>query len=135
MFETVLNDNIDIRGAGAIVRSASLCGPTRALLNSVLKIHFMSLGQDMNALVEVFHTFPQSLRESALIIPQNYAMTVSFHLLCKPLFTNFQSSDKIYVLNLGPASCCCHINLLKPIGHVMHHRFNIQQLYALSTLY
>ena len=27
------------------------------------------------------------------------------------------------------------INHLKPTGHVMHHQFNIQQLYALSTLY
>jgi len=25
-------------------------------------------------------------------------------------------------------------NLLKPTGHVMHHQFNIQQLYALPTL-
>jgi hypothetical protein len=36
---------------------------------------------------------------------------------------------------------CCHpeavlfINLLKPTGHVMHHQFNIQLLYALPTLY
>ena len=28
-----------------------------------------------------------------------------------------------------------HINLSKPTGHVMHHQFNIQQLYALPTLY
>jgi hypothetical protein len=29
-----------------------------------------------------------------------------------------------------------HFNLLKPTGHVMHnHQFNIQQLYALPTLY
>jgi hypothetical protein len=28
-----------------------------------------------------------------------------------------------------------HINLLKPAGHVMNHQFNIQQLYALPTLY
>jgi len=28
-----------------------------------------------------------------------------------------------------------YINLLKPTGHVMHHQFNIQQLYALPTLY
>ena len=28
-----------------------------------------------------------------------------------------------------------HINLLKPTGHVMHQQFNIQQLYALPTLY
>ena len=27
------------------------------------------------------------------------------------------------------------INLLKPTGHVMHEQFNIQQLYALPTLY
>ena len=27
------------------------------------------------------------------------------------------------------------VNFLKPTGHVMHHQFNIQQLYALPTLY
>ena len=27
------------------------------------------------------------------------------------------------------------INLLKPTSHVMHQQFNIQQLYALPTLY
>jgi hypothetical protein len=26
-------------------------------------------------------------------------------------------------------------NLLKPTGHVMHQQFNIQELYALPTLY
>ena len=30
---------------------------------------------------------------------------------------------------------CTSINLLKPTGHVMHQPFNIQQLYALPTLY
>jgi hypothetical protein len=28
-----------------------------------------------------------------------------------------------------------NINLLKPTGYVMHQQFNIQQLYALATLY
>ena len=28
-----------------------------------------------------------------------------------------------------------NVNPLKPNGHVMHHQFNIQQLYALPTLY
>jgi len=28
-----------------------------------------------------------------------------------------------------------NISLLKPTGYVMHHQFNIQQLYALPTLY
>ena len=27
------------------------------------------------------------------------------------------------------------LNLLKPTAYVMHHQFNIQQLYALPTLY
>ena len=27
------------------------------------------------------------------------------------------------------------LNILKPTGHVMHDQFNIQQLYALPTLY
>jgi len=27
------------------------------------------------------------------------------------------------------------LNILKPTGHVIHHQFNIQQLYALPTLY
>ena len=29
----------------------------------------------------------------------------------------------------------CSLSLSKPAGHVMHHQFNIQQLYALPTLY
>ena len=28
-----------------------------------------------------------------------------------------------------------NVNLLKPTGHVMHQQFDIQQLYALPTLY
>ena len=27
------------------------------------------------------------------------------------------------------------LTILKPIGHVMHQQFNIQQMYALPTLY
>jgi hypothetical protein len=30
---------------------------------------------------------------------------------------------------------CTLFNLLKPIGHVMHQQFNIQQLHVLPTLY
>ena len=35
----------------------------------------------------------------------------------------------------GPQEKQSYINLLKPTGHVMHQQFNIQQLYALPTLY
>ena len=34
-----------------------------------------------------------------------------------------------------PATLFWLLNLLKPTGYVMHQQFNIQQLYALPTLY
>jgi len=33
------------------------------------------------------------------------------------------------------ASNAIQVSLLQPTGYVMHHQFNIQQLYALPTLY
>jgi len=36
---------------------------------------------------------------------------------------------------LNKAVCASSVNLLKPTSYVMHHQFNIQQLYALPTLY
>ena len=36
---------------------------------------------------------------------------------------------------LKVATIRLYINLLKPTGYVMHHQFNVQQLYALPTLY
>jgi len=38
-------------------------------------------------------------------------------------------------MDMGQYRQRLHINLLKPTGHVMHQQFNIQQLYALPTLY
>ena len=38
----------------------------------------------------------------------------------------------IVIANTSINKC---INLLKPTGYVMHQHFNIQQLYALPTLY
>jgi len=37
--------------------------------------------------------------------------------------------------NITETAPWMYINLLKPTGHVMHHQFNIQQFYALPTLY
>ena len=38
--------------------------------------------------------------------------------------------------NMEPTKCApVMFNISKPTGHVMHHQFNIQQLYALPTLY
>ena len=44
------------------------------------------------------------------------------------LHTLYEFCLQFYVFTLS-------LNLLKPTGHVMHQQFNIQQLYALSTLY
>jgi len=62
-------------------------------------------------------------------------------------FKGLKDSNQAPVARLGPEinsrACLCvlqtvtltDINLLKPTGHVMHQQFNIQQLYALPTLY
>jgi len=46
----------------------------------------------------------------------------------------FESSTCFEQLCAHPQEDNC-INLLKPTGYAMHHQFNTQQLYALSTLY
>ena len=38
-------------------------------------------------------------------------------------------------ISLPKCNMYTSFNLLKPTGHVMHCQFNIQQLYALPTLY
>jgi len=45
-------------------------------------------------------------------------------------------SNSLYTQRKACENCNeSFINLLKPAGHVMHQQFNIQQLYALPTLY
>ena len=51
---------------------------------------------------------------------------------CRAKNTNQQT---ILDLNDKSAYTNYKINLIKPTGHVMHQQFNIQQLYALPTLY
>jgi hypothetical protein len=45
--------------------------------------------------------------------------------------TQAENSSVLWILSCASIN----INLLKPTGHVMHQQFNIQQLYALLTLY
>jgi len=49
--------------------------------------------------------------------------------LHRRLYTTFRTRRKIEIWNNQI------FNLLKSTGKVMHHQFNIQQLYALPTLY
>ena len=41
----------------------------------------------------------------------------------------------IYIYTYTVEHNLIYLNLLKPTCHVMHQQFNIQQLYALPTLY
>ena len=47
------------------------------------------------------------------------------------LFFCYESQTKHHIISLVKN----YINLLNPTGHLMHQQFNIQQLYALPTLY
>jgi len=57
------------------------------------------------------------------------------------LFTICKYESRYRLVVFGAMGYCIftgdpkHFNLLKPTGYVMHHQFNIQQLYALPTLY
>jgi len=58
------------------------------------------------------------------------------------LLTDTSSTAKVYTIETwdkvserGRLCSGTLINLLKPTGYVMHHTFNIRQLYALPTLY
>ena len=46
-----------------------------------------------------------------------------------------KNADYIIILWTSGIKTSSIINLLKPTGYVMHQRFNIQQLYALPTMY
>ena len=54
-----------------------------------------------------------------------------------PFLVSRKKSRLIYIYNfyLKTISIRWIFNLLKPTGHVMHQQYNIQQLYALPTLY
>jgi hypothetical protein len=49
------------------------------------------------------------------------------------LYNNVRSY--LYDTNIENVRVDVYFNLLKPTGYVVHHQFNIQQLYALPTLY
>ena len=53
------------------------------------------------------------------------------------IFFNFLSfyGKKTIASEVGTFALLGEVNLLKPTGYVMHQQFNIQQLYAMPTLY
>jgi hypothetical protein len=65
-----------------------------------------------------------SLQIKITFIPQHYIKEERFNVVHIALKRN-------HILMLQVSA----VNLLKPTGYVMHQLFNIQQLYALPTLY
>jgi hypothetical protein len=61
---------------------------------------------------------------------KKYPASADFHY---PSSTNWNTVLATSVLGLYPNSPVA-LNILKATGHMMHHQFNIQQLYALLTL-
>jgi len=53
----------------------------------------------------------------------------------KSFSQQFYCCLKIFLRKTSPYTTMPMFNLLKPTGYVMHQQFNIQQLYALPTLY
>ena len=63
-------------------------------------------------------------------------VSVSKHIPHASYFNNQQFKQLINVnINYERRQNIRKINVLKPTGYVMHQQFNIQQLYALPTLY
>ena len=58
---------------------------------------------------------------------------IKVHQITKPLSVGLCASWKD--CHAGAPVGLQFFDLLKPTGHVMHQRFNIQQLYTLPTLY
>jgi len=61
-------------------------------------------------------------------------MSVTFRPLLPDIWNSFGLFEGCQASPPCPSDMSS-INLLQPTGHVMHHQFNIQQLYALPTLY
>ena len=59
-------------------------------------------------------------------------MTHTINITCTKDYTTFQSKP---TTTTEIENIIKTLNLLKPTGYVMHHQFNIQQFYALPTLY
>ena len=68
--------------------------------------------------------------------PDRPARSESLYRLSYPSPQYLLQTLNIYERKREYPMCCSIFNLLKPTGHVMHHKqFNIQQLYALPALY
>jgi hypothetical protein len=104
-------------------------GPNSSALSSIINVEH---GQSEVIGCNSAYGISYSNRKSLTTLPRNPAVYIEY--LSDKRFTNSTGGggwkrEKSYARNI------LHFNLLKPTGYVMHQQFNIQQLYALPTLY
>ena len=69
------------------------------------------------------------------LYPTVWHKSVAVSVILWQHFLTFYLGTLLFRSNTSHNTCQCQLNLLKSTGYVMHHQFNIQQLYALPTLY
>jgi hypothetical protein len=82
-------------------------------------------------LVQHYFTWPVWLYYICFFVQFLFALSLSLSLSLSHKWQDFQKNVNGHKMRVVIFS----INLLKPTGYVMHQQFNIQQLYALPTLY
>jgi len=100
----------------------------------------------------LFGSGQECIRNSWLLNPSNWHSNHDFSTTLQPVgwpanlvFISFLNAFCVFVILTQSFSVeyaplrftffSWSFNLLKPTGHVIHHQFNIQQLYAVLTLY
>ena len=80
--------------------------------------------------------FTQICKDDDIVQDWYWTLFVRTYYLWDAFFFEFRNCLQFLVINPWRFSVNLpYINLLKPTDHVMHQQFNIQQLYALPTLY
>jgi len=69
-----------------------------------------------------------------LFVIAPYIDLLGYHLSVHPSIYHWRSVLHTICNDVAPTAEVSSFNLLKPTGYVMHHQFNIQQLYALPTV-
>jgi len=93
------------------------------------------------SLTSLPHLTLQTQEHLAIAIPRLCWLSWCWYSQCELAKLRSKILDHLYLNSqkykyaLNSRHPLMFLNFLQPTGHVMHQRFNIQQLYALSTLY
>ncbi len=110
---------------------AAVCAAS--LLSSLLGVLILNLGStDQFSLTEPLDMIVSCVLNSLLITLFSFGVGL---VLSKTVSALITTVSILFILPDVVRTILASLNLLNPTGHVMHQQFNIQQLYALPTLY